>query len=725
MQMPLDKRRTIWICLFLAVLTLAVYAQALRCQFLAFDDEAYVTENRHVLPGLTFADIGWAFRSVTAGNWHPLTMLSHMLDCQIYGLRPWGHHLTSILLHTANTVLLFLALARMTGAIWRSAIVAALFAVHPAHVESVAWIAERKDVLCGFFCLLAIWAYVKNRTPARPEPRTTGVMLLFILALMSKPMAVTLPFVLLLLDFWPLERVRGLDWPVWRRLVLEKWPLLLLSALWCGITVWAQRKGEAVASEAVLPLSERIIHATISYVDYARVLVFPWHLAVYYPYQHHEPILRGVAAGLALAAMTVLALGWARQRPYVVAGWLWFVGTLVPVIGLVQVGGQGWADRYLYLPCIGCFVMVVWAGAEIAGRLPAVKLLAPVALVALVVVTSRELRYWKDTSALFGRALEVTDNNYLAMTLLGNAEMDQGKSEDAIRLYRRALAIKPIYPEGHFFLGRALESKGQTQEALSEYNQALRLRPEFDAAHIMVGLALAKEKNFDQAEAHYQAALRTNPESAPAESDWGMALMKQGRLPESIAHYEQALRLDPTLAEARENLGIDYLQTGRLAEGVKELRAALALKPGDTEIDYNLGRAEFQYGLSLEHLGRTRQAVSQYAAALLHHPEFPDALQHLAWIDATDAHSDLRNGNEAVEMAARACELTEQKRPGMLLTLAAAYAEAGRFREAVVAAGKAEALAKAQGQSELEAEAGRLAALFNAGQPFHGRPTAQ
>ncbi len=575
-----DERRKLWIGVSLAAVTLAVYGQALRCQFLTFDDQAYVTENRHVLPGLTFADIKWAFCSVTAGNWHPLTMLSHMLDCQVYGLRPWGHHLTNVLFHTANTVLVFLLLARMTSAVWPSACVAALFAVHPAHVESVAWIAERKDVLCAFFCLLAIQSYWKAQE-SNSKYRYAWVTFLFALALMSKPMAVTLPFVLLLLDFWPLGRVRGLDWPLWRRLAAEKWPLLLLSAVCCGITFWAQRQDKAVASDVELPVAGRLAHAMISYFDYVRVLVFPRHLAAYYPYQHDVSLVWGVAAGFALALVTWLAVAWAKERPYVIVGWLWFVGMLVPVIGLVQVGGQGWADRYAYLPSIGFFVIIVWGAAELAGRHPAIKLLGPLAVVALIWVTTVELGYWTDTRSLFGRAMEVTEDNYLAMTLAGSMDLDKGKLDDAIRLFHQSLVCKAAYPEAHFFLGRALERKGQTSEALAEYNRALKLRPDFAPAHIMAGLLLTKNQKYDQAEAHYHAALKANPESAAAQSDWGMSLTKQGRWLESIGHYEEALRLDPNLAEAHNNLGIDYLQIGQLADGIRELRITLNLNPSD------------------------------------------------------------------------------------------------------------------------------------------------
>jgi tetratricopeptide (TPR) repeat protein len=742
-------RRSLWICLALAAFTVALYAPALRCQFLAFDDPAYVTENRHVKAGLTLDGLAWAFRSNTAGNWHPLTMLSHMLDCQIYGLRPWGHHLTNVLLHAANCALLFLVLRRMTGAVWRSACVAALFAAHPVHVESVAWVSERKDVLSSFFCLLSLWAYVRYADNFKFQISNFKffyalTLVFFALALMAKPMAVTLPFVLWLLDFWPLGRVSR---PALSRLLVEKIPMLALSAIWCGITIWAQGIGQAVATEADLSISERIIHTMLAYLEYLRVLVFPWHLSAYYPYQHHVPLLRGAEAGAVLALLTWLAMAGARRRPWLAVGWLWFLGMLVPVIGLVQVGGQGWADRYVYLPSIGIFVIVVWAGAEWAARHPAVKLLIPLVGAALVAVTLSELRYWKDTRTLFGRAMEVTTDNYLAMTLVGNAEEEQGKLDDAIRLYRQALACKPIAPEPHFFLGRALENKGQTAAAMSEYQEALRLRPDFDTAHTMLGLLLSKEKKFDEAEAQYQAALKSNPDSAEAQSDWGLALSQQGRWQESAAHYEQALRLDSSLAEAHSGLAIAYLRTGRLAEGTKELRAALQLNPGDAEARSNLGQAlnqqqqwaeaaellqplaasqptnfivQFQYGLDLEHLGQTREAMSHYAAALRQNPDFPDALQHSAWIAATDARPELRNGTQAVEWAARACELTGQKRPSMLLTLAAAYAEAGRFGDALTTVGKAEEMAKASGQKELAAEAGRMRAVFTAARPFRG-----
>jgi hypothetical protein len=302
-------------------------------------------------------------------------------------------------------------------------------------------------------------------------------ILLFALALMAKPMAVTLPFVLLLLDAWPLARVRGRDWPTWRRLVLEKGPLLLLSAVWCGITIWAQGIGQAVATRADLSVSERIVHTMISFVHYLCVMVFPWHLAAYYPYQHHEAAIWGAGAGAALLLVTWLVVAAAPRRPYLAVGWLWFMGMLVPVIGLVQVGGQAWADRYLYLPSIGFIIMVIWAGAEWAARFPIVKLLVPLSGAALAGMTLAELPYWKDTSTLYGRAMEVTANNYLAMTLVGVVDEDNGKPDAAIRLYRQAIACKPSYPEAHFFLGRALETKGRTAAAAGFRRRADYGRP--------------------------------------------------------------------------------------------------------------------------------------------------------------------------------------------------------------------------------------------------------
>jgi tetratricopeptide (TPR) repeat protein len=671
--MILSRNNIRWLGVALAVLTVALYAPVLRCQFLDFDDSVYVTANRHVQAGVNGAGVIWAFSHPVGGNWHPVTVLSHMLDCQIYGLRPWGHHLTNVLLHAANTVLLFLLLTKLTGAVGRSLLVAALFAAHPAHVESVAWVAERKDVLCSFFFLLAIWTYVRQR-------RWWSVVL-FALALMSKPMAVTLPFVLLLLDYWPLGRFPNVKW---KSLITEKWPYLALSALWCWITVQAQGIDRAIATTSELSMGERLNHSLISYVKYMQMLVFPWHLAALYPYRHHEPILWGAGAALFLALVTWCA--W--RRTWLGVGWLWFVGMLVPVIGLVQVGGQAWADRYVYLPSIGFFIAVVWLGAEWTARFPTVKLFAPMLVAALALMTLEEIPYWYDTNSLFSRAMEVTTDNYSAMTLAAAAAEDEGNRGKALLLCRKAEELKPQYPDVHFYLGRALEEAGNKKQALEEYMIAVRLQPSFDAARVMAGLLLADEKKFGDAVEQYKAALEANPESAAAQSDWGLALLQQGLWSESIPHYQAALQLDPSLVE----------------------------------VHRNLAAAEYQVALASEHSGHIKEALDGYTAALEQNPDFPEALQHAAWILATDSRPEFRNGAEAVMLADRACELTEGKRPSIVLTLAAAEAEAGRFDAAAKNAATAQDLAAAASEKSLAAEAEHLRVLFTAKHPFHGQP---
>jgi tetratricopeptide (TPR) repeat protein len=535
--------------------------------------------------------------------------------------------------------------------------------------------------LSAFFWLLAIWAYLGS--VERKKPPGIWTVVFFLLALMAKPMAITLPFVLLLLDFWPLKRLQGLDESTWGGLVLEKWPLLALAAVWCGVTVWAQ--GQAVATATELSLSRKLTHTPIAYFDYVRALLFPWHLAAYYPYQR-EPLIWGIVAGIALLLVTLLLLAGTVRWPWLGVGWLWFLGMLVPVIGLVQVGGQAWADRYVYLPSIGFFIIVAWAGAEWAARFPAVKLLVPAIGAALAVATVFQLQYWTNTETLYSRAMEVTSENYVAMTLVGSAEEDKGNLDRAIQLYRQALATKAAYPEAHYFLACALEAKGQKSEAMEEYQAALKLEPEFEPADVNIGLLLAGQKKFDKAEAHYQAALAANPESAAAENDWGVALASQGRWAESIAHYQAAIRLNPALGEAH--------------------RA--------------LAGAEYQYGLELEKTGRIADALERYLAAVEAEAEFPEALQHAAWIEATDARPELRNGPQAVQMAERANQLTGGKSASILLTLSAAYAEAGRFDDALATAVKAENLAREQGASGLIKEADRFRASYAIKAPIHG-----
>ncbi len=759
------------ICLGLGVITLALYLPALRHEFVAYDDQQYVTENARVQAGLAARNLAWAF-GFHAGNWHPLTWFSHMLDCQLYGLRPWGHHLTNALLHAASTMLLFLVLKRLTRATWRSAGVAALFGWHPLHVESVAWVAERKDVLCAFFWMLTLLAYSRyaaesKAQSSKPKVWYFATLGLFALALMSKPMAVTLPFVLLLLDYWPLDRFSKIENRKSKigSVLLEKVPFLALTAIACGLTISAQE--QAIVSTAGLPMLHRLAHALLAYQHYLDAMIVPRNLAVFYPY---ETTLSTVAVGLAgglLALITVLVLWQVKRRPYWALGWFWFLGTLVPVIGLVQVGEQAWADRYTYLPLIGPFVALVWGAFDLAGRarLQARDSKSPTAsaragrtgaewllgvvgvavCVALLVATSLQLRHWKNTRTLFERAAAVTRNNHLAVTMLGSILAGEGRLEEAKDQYRLALRHRPGYAEAHFFLGRALDQQGKLDEAIAEYNRALRFKPLQEQTHLFLGVALARQQKLDQAAAHYLQALKLNPESAVAHNNFARLLHLQGRLDEAIEHYFAALKFDPGLAQAHNNLGILLVQKGRLAEGAGQLREAARLNPGNPETEYNLAlalnqqgewreaaelfartvgpdspdpNAHYQFARALGHLHQTREALGQYAQALLLQPDFADALDGLSWILATDANPGFRNGTEAVRMAERACELTGRKDAAKLKTLAAAYAEAGRFPEAISTVAQAHQLADRAGQPEVARQCQLLQERFNAASPW-------
>jgi tetratricopeptide (TPR) repeat protein len=790
------------ICVALGLITLVVFAPSLTHEFLAYDDQVYVTENTHVQAGLTWPGVEWAFRSSAASNWHPVTWLSHMLDCQLYGLRPAGHHLTNVLLHAANSLLLFLVLSRMTGAMWRSVCVAALFAWHPLHVESVAWVAERKDVLSTFFFLLTLGAYGRyvegqsikardgrdgtgngrNGTGTSNTPRTPRIthhasrftsrgsrfyllsLSFFALGLMSKPMVVTLPFVLLLLDYWPLGRsaecgVRSAEsggshvqWEAagWTRLVAEKIPFLALSATCCGLTVGAQQGSYSVVSVAGLPLSRRIPHAL-------GAMALPRHLAAHYPYPTTTSAAVVVGAGVVLVLMSLLAWWFAARRPYLVVGWLWYLGTLVPVIGLVQVGDQAWADRYTYLPLIGVFLAVVWGVADLAqewsageaARTNAERVVpggvAVAAGLALLAVTSIQLRYWKDTRTLFAHAAQVTRHNGRAITVLGSLLAKEGKLQEAMSLYAEALRYQPDNPEAHFFLGNALEQQGKLDEAITEYTRALWFKPLQEKTHLALGMFLAKQKQYEPAAEHYRAALAINPESAIAHNNLARLRHSQGRMAEAMKHYEAALKLNPELAQAHNNLGVLLLQQGRLDEGVGHLREAVRLLPRDAESQYNLALAlnqqenwkeaavifaslapggpndpklHCEYGLALAHLGQIREAMSHYARALRLQPDYPEALERLAWIAATDPRPELRNGTEAVNMAQRACELTANKQARCLATLAAAYAEAGRFAEAISTTEAAQQLAASAGQKAVAAKCSSLLDTLKSGKPW-------
>jgi tetratricopeptide (TPR) repeat protein len=605
-----QRWRAAAVCLVLAAITFAVFGQTLTHGFIDYDDSEYVYDNPVLDRGMTIGGIVWAFTHVHSANWHPLTWLSHMLDCQLYGLHPAGHHLTNVLLHTATVIALFLVLRQMTGTLWRSAFVAAVFAIHPLRVESVAWVAERKDVLSGLFFMLTIGAYVRYaRRPWSPV-RYGLVVLLFAMGLMCKPMLVTLPVVLLLLDYWPLQRVEP------RKLsgrVLEKLPLLALSAASCGATLLAQNKAIQSTESYSLPL--RFGNALVACMVYLVQMIWPAGLAAFYP----RPLNGASAwelglAGTLLAGLSAVALGRRGKQSWLLVGWLWYLVMLLPVLGLIQVGGQSHADRYTYLPQIGIYMALTWLGAEWGAKLHvghmAIGGLMAGVLAVLMVCAWQQTAYWKDNETLWTHSLACTTDNYVAQ----------------------------------YGLGDALFQKGRVDEAIT----------------------------------HYQAALQISPAFAQACNNLGVALGRKARVEEAIACYQKALKIKPDYAEARNNLGS-----------------------------------------ALFRQGRTDEAISQFQKALKIKPDYAQARNNLAWLLATCPQASLRNGNKAVELARQANALTGGENPGFLDTLAAAYAEAGRFSEAVETAHHALRLAGAQSNTNLAGQLQIEMKLYQAGKPFH------
>jgi hypothetical protein len=518
--------RRLLISSLLVLLVLAVFLQVGNHSFVNFDDPQYVYENPHVQRGLTKESLAWAFTSTGQANWHPLTWLSHMTDVELFGLDAGWHHRVSVLFHLLNTVLLFLVLQRMTGGLWQSAFVAGLFGVHPLHVESVAWVAERKDVLSAFFWMLSLWAYAAY-AERKGAARYGLVVSFFFLGLLSKPMVVTLPFVLLLLDYWPLGRMnRFLD------LLAEKAPLFLLSVGSCAATYAAQQREGAIPPADLFPLAVRVANAVVSYVRYLGKTVWPASLTVFYPHPWRTadsiPFLAVAGASTGLVALTALALRDAMRRPYLLVGWFWFVGTLIPVIGLVQVGGQAMADRYTYLPLIGLFIMVAWGIPDLLDRWRLRTRLAGAAggvvLLALAAGAWFQVSHWKNSVALFGHAARVSSPNALAHYYLGNALGAEGRTDEAIFQYLQALTVNPYYFEARYNLANALETAGRNEDAIANYREVLRLKPGLAEAHNNLGIALADTGRLEEAISHFREALRLAPGSADAIRNLGLAL---------------------------------------------------------------------------------------------------------------------------------------------------------------------------------------------------------
>ena len=605
---------TIGICIALASLTWLVFGQTIWHDFINYDDPHYVYENTRITGGLSISGIAWAFTHIHAMNWHPLTTISHMLDCQLYGLKAGWHHFTNVVLHTLAAILLFLALRQMTETVWRSAFVAAIFAIHPLRVESVAWIAERKDVLSGVCFMLTLLAYVYY-TRAPSLRRYLGVALVFVLGLMSKPMLVTLPFVLLVLDYWPLRRIGRQTSDVRRQLfvpVLEKIPLVALSAVSSVVTFLAQKSAVGWAQD--LPIATRINNAVVSYVAYIWQMLWPARLAVFYPHPENRlPLWEIIFSFLLLICITAAAIALRKQRPYLITGWLWYLGMLVPVIGLVQVGWQGRADRYTYLPQIGLYIAATWGTADLTAlyrhqrtilSTAAIFIIGSLSLCAWVQTT-----YWRNSETLFRHALAVTTNNDVAENNLGIVFLGQGKVDEAISML--------------------------------------------------------------------QAAVELRPDNSPAHENLAKALLQKGRVSEAIIHYRKLLELQPDNIEVHNIVGTVLTQQGRVREGVEEWQKVLTIQPDNG-----------------------------------------NAMSNLAWVFATSPDDSLRDGAQAVQLAEQALHISARRIPLLFRTLAAAYAESGRFSEAIQTAQQGFELANAQGNSGLATELQGNISLYQERQPL-------
>jgi len=592
------EKRNVVLCLLLVVATLALYNPVNRHPFVNYDDDRYVTENLHVHDGLTWDTIAWAFTATEQGNWHPLTWLSHALDWQLFHRNATGHHFTSLLIHAANAVLLFLFLAYATGRVGPSWLVAALFALHPINVESVAWVAERKNVLCTFFFFAALIAY--SWYARKPDwRRYLAFAGLFALGLMSKPMVITLPVVLLLLDYWPLGRIRGLPSgtpPIAQaplsKLLVEKLPLLVLSAASAWITMQAQRAGGAMRSAAQFSLGVRLENALVAYATYLWKMIWPSHLAPLYPHPGASlPVWQLVISALVLLAVTVAVFRF-RPRRYLLTGWLWFLGTLVPVIGLVQVGDQAMADRYAYIPLVGIFVMLAWGAADLADSrqigLAARWIPAACILLALALATNRQLSYWSSNYDLWTHALAVTDRNFIAQDNLGGALLLLDKPDEAYSHFQAAAQINPSDPMSHSNLGAYLQEHGRLPEAMEQYDRTISLTSDaglLAATYANLGTAYRKLGEDGKARENYDQALRQNPNQSSAYLGLGQLLEKQNQLDDAIRNYSKAVELNPTDTGFL-LLGHALERVGRSAEALAAYQAALKLSPENPEAQH-------------------------------------------------------------------------------------------------------------------------------------------
>lgn len=674
------KRRTVvLICAALVAATFIAYEPLRYNDFVSCDDGTYITHNPNVNEGVGLESVIWAFTKYHEGHWHPLTWLSHMLDCELFGLNAVGHHFVNLFFHIAGTLLLFLVLTKMTGALWCSAFVAGAFALHPLHVESVAWAAERKDVLSGFFWMLTMAAYLWYVKRPRAG-RYLLVAAVFYMGLLSKPMVITLPFVLLLLDYWPLGRFHRRDFHL---IVLEKVPLFILSIISTMITFVTQQ-GTMTSVEG-LSVAARIANASISYIKYIAKMFWPSRLAIFYPHPGNKVVIwHGLICALALLAISIFFLLWARKHRYLLTGWLWYLGTLVPVIGLVQVGSQAMADRYTYLPSIGTFIIVAWGGAELVGRRRFWRMCLGVSaglfLVASLLCTRAQVRHWRNSVSLFEHAITVVPNNQIAYNFLGRAlerqgRLDeaasqfieslrinpndadtknelarilikQGKNKQVVRLYSQFLPKLPDdantagtidvllagrgkfskdvrdYTEAHAHLGTALLNEGRVDEAIRHFEEVLKFRPDFVDSHKQLGRTLLQQNKPEEAARVFRKVLQIQPDDADAHIYLGAASLKQGKVEEAIERYSNALAIKPDSAGAHNNLGYALTLKGDFDEAIREYRKSLQIQPDEPSVLNALG-------ISLGKQGKLDEAIECFNKALLIEPDSAEARDNL------------------------------------------------------------------------------------------------
>ena len=646
------------ICLALAALVWLVFGQTQTFDFVNYDDGPNLSENADVQRGLSLAGLVWAFTHSQVGHWDPLTTLSHMAVCHWFGENAGPHHVANVLLHALGSVLLFLVLWRMTSARWRSAFVAAVFAIHPLRVESVAWVTERKDVLSGVFFFLTLGAYLLYTRRPQSIARYTGVIVLFALGLLCKSMLVTLPFLLLLLDYWPLGRFAKAPpfFTTFRALLREKIPLFVLSALCAIIQLIANREG--IVSADKMPLSLRAGNAIASYADYIGQLFFPASLSVFYP--HPEATLSAAKVTLSLAlllAISTAAVLLRRTKPWLLTGWLWYLGMLVPVIGLIQSGELARADRYTYLPQIGLCLLLTWTAADLCADLRhrgwLLGGLSGVILTALAFAAHRQTSHWRDSETLWNHTLASDPDNVLAHQNLGGALDLQGRRAEALFHHQRAVEIDPRHVAAQNNLGLALLDDHRVEEAIPHFQQAIAIQPSYPRAHNNLGTAYLQTGQLDEAIDHLKKAVELKPNYAAAHANLGNSYVRAGRLASGIVHYEKALEIDPTYAKARGNLGGALLQSGRAWEAIAQFEKTLAIQP-----------------------------------------EYPLIANNLAWVLATHPDASLRDGPRALSLAQAASKVAGDRSPIFLRTLAAASAETGHFDDALATVTRALSLIK-------------------------------